>query len=84
MIREIDVPPGQSEVDRTSTFMGEDEPDLPPASRFKIVPVNPWVMSERDSLSTFALDVDTASYTLCRRYIRGGFLPPAGAVRMEE
>jgi len=24
--------------------------------------VNPWVMTERDALSTFALDVDTASY----------------------
>jgi len=62
----------------------EDGSDLPAASRFKLVPVNPWVMADRDSLSTFALDVDTASYTLCRRYIRGGFLPPAGAVRMEE
>ena len=74
----------QSAVDQTSIRTGEDEPDLPPASRFKIVAVNPWVMAERDSLSTFALDVDTASYTLCRRYIQGGFLPPAGAVRMEE
>lgn len=58
--------------------------DLPLGSRFKAVPVNPWVMTERDALSTFALDVDTASYTLCRRYISSGYLPPAGAVRMEE
>jgi len=63
---------------------GEDVGDLPEAARFKVVPVNPWVMTERDSMSTFGLDVDTASYTLCRRYIRGGFLPPTGAVRMEE
>jgi Ca-activated chloride channel family protein len=84
MVQEIDIPPGQTGVDRTDIATEEDEPELPPASRFKLVPVNPWVMSERDSLSTFALDVDTASYTLCRRYIRGGFLPPAGAVRMEE
>jgi len=62
----------------------EDGFDLPPASRFKSVPVNPWVLTERDRLSTFALDVDTASYSLCRRYINSGFLPPAGAVRMEE
>jgi Ca-activated chloride channel family protein len=53
-------------------------------SRFKVVPVNPWVMTERDAQSTFALDVDTASYTLCRRYIHSRFLPPIGAVRMEE
>jgi Ca-activated chloride channel family protein len=68
----------------TSEYAEEDGTDLPPASRFKLVPVNPWVMTQRDPLSTFALDVDTASYTLCRRYIRGGFLPPTGAVRMEE
>jgi Ca-activated chloride channel family protein len=84
MVNAIDVPPGQSATESTSGFIGEDEPDLPPSSRFKLVPVNPWVMAERDPLSTFALDVDTASYALCRRYIRGGFLPPAGAVRMEE
>ncbi len=62
----------------------EDTSDLPSESRFKVVPVNPWVMTERDAQSTFALDVDTASYALCRRYIRSGFLPPVGAVRMEE
>jgi Ca-activated chloride channel family protein len=64
--------------------VGNDEIDLPLASGFKAGPVNPWVMSNRDRLSTFGLDVDTASYTLCRRYIYNGFLPPAGAVRMEE
>jgi Ca-activated chloride channel family protein len=65
---------------------GAEEPDagLPSQSHFKTVPVNPWVMTERDPLSTFALDVDTASYALCRRYILNGFLPPVGAVRMEE
>ena len=61
-----------------------NEEGVPSASHFKEVPVNPWVMTERDAMSTFALDVDTASYALCRRYIRSGFLPPIGAVRMEE
>jgi len=57
---------------------------LPPASSFRAVPVNPFVMTARDKFSTFAIDVDTASYALSRKYIRRGFLPPAGAVRMEE
>ena len=36
-------------------------------------------------LSTFAIDVDTASYSNVRRYIgRRGQLPPADAVRVEE
>jgi len=60
------------------------EAGLPSLSHFRVAPVNPWVMTDRDPLSTFALDVDTASYTLCRNYIRNGFLPPIGAVRMEE
>jgi Ca-activated chloride channel family protein len=57
----------------------------PPASSyFKVTPVNPWVLTEKDALSTFALNVDTASYAVCRRYISSGMLPPIGAVRMEE
>ena len=35
-------------------------------------------------LSTFAADVDTASYANVRRFLRDGVLPPAGAVRLEE
>jgi len=35
-------------------------------------------------LSTFSIDVDTASYSNVRRFLRGGSLPPAGAVRTEE
>lgn len=35
-------------------------------------------------LSTFALDVDTASYSLLRRFLNDGSLPPSEAVRIEE
>jgi len=35
-------------------------------------------------LSTFAVDVDTASYSNVRRFLREGQLPPADAVRIEE
>jgi len=35
-------------------------------------------------LSTFALDVDTASYTNVRRFLRNGVWPPEGAIRVEE
>lgn len=37
-----------------------------------------------DALSTFSIDVDTGSYTLARRTINSGGMPPAGAVRVEE
>ncbi|MGB1013327.1 MAG: YfbK domain-containing protein [Nannocystaceae bacterium] len=35
-------------------------------------------------LSTFSIDVDTASYSNARRYLTDGSLPPADAVRTEE
>jgi Ca-activated chloride channel family protein len=35
-------------------------------------------------LSTFSVDVDTASYANVRRFLVDGELPPAGAVRTEE
>ncbi|MBN1124280.1 MAG: von Willebrand factor type A domain-containing protein [Sedimentisphaerales bacterium] len=85
ILRDSDSPRNlPSKPDSTVRGVEEDFSDLPESSRFKQIPVNPWVMTARDSQSTFALDVDTASYTLCRRYLRGGFLPPPGAVRMEE
>lgn len=58
--------------------------DVQPARKPRLMPVNPWVMAADDRLSTFALDVDTASYGIARRYIRDGFLPPRHTVRMEE
>ena len=40
--------------------------------------------TSKDHLSTFAADVDTASYTIARRKLDDGTLPPAAAVRVEE
>jgi Ca-activated chloride channel family protein len=38
----------------------------------------------RSPLSTFSIDVDTASYANVRRMLREGRMPPTGAVRIEE
>jgi Ca-activated chloride channel family protein len=38
----------------------------------------------QNPLSTFALDVDTASYANVRRFLQAGEMPPADAVRIEE
>ena len=51
---------------------------------FRNYGVNPFIATDEDSLSTFAVDVDAASYTVARRYIELGHLPPAEAVRVEE
>ena len=51
---------------------------------FRNYGVNPFIATDEDALSTFAVDVDTGSYTLARNYLERGELPPADAVRVEE
>jgi Ca-activated chloride channel family protein len=51
---------------------------------FKHYGTNPFVDTEDDHLSTFAIDVDDASYSVMRGYIEKGHLPKPEAVRVEE
>lgn len=46
--------------------------------------VNPRIDTRDDALSTFALDVDTASYTVARGWLNSGSLVSKDAVRAEE
>ncbi|MCW5211460.1 VWA domain-containing protein [Desulfobulbus sp. TB] len=45
---------------------------------------NDFISTANDPLSTFSIDVDTASYSNVRRLLNSGQLPPKGAVRIEE
>lgn len=45
---------------------------------------NSFLAAARNPLSTFSIDVDTASYSNVRRFLTSGQLPPPGAVRIEE
>ncbi len=45
---------------------------------------NPFLAVNQYPLSTFSIDVDTASYANVRRMLTSGQLPPKGAVRIEE
>jgi Ca-activated chloride channel family protein len=63
----------------------EQSPLATPADNFfQTYGVNPYEDALEDHLSTFSLDVDTASYSVARRYVNDGSLPPAEAVRVEE
>ncbi len=45
---------------------------------------NPFLDAKSNALSTFSIDVDTASYSNIRRFVNEGSLPPKDAVRVEE
>ena len=45
---------------------------------------NPVHAALEDPVSTFSIDVDTASYSFVRRSLKDGYLPQADTVRVEE
>ncbi len=58
------------------TYVGRDKFDTVNANTVKLVSEAP--------VSTFSIDVDTASYAFVRRSLNNGHLPPKNAVRVEE
>jgi len=61
---------------------------LAPAPEFRDqyedVEQNPVKLVSEEPVSTFSIDVDTASYANVRRFLEDGILPPKDAVRIEE
>jgi Ca-activated chloride channel homolog len=88
------VPAGitQNGADKTASMgkmaASEDAaPEAPPETSnetYNGVADNQFYAANQDPLSTFSIDVDTASYSNVRRFINGGKLPPKDAVRIEE
>ncbi len=52
--------------------------------RFVRFDPNPIKLTTEEPVSTFSIDVDTASYAFVRRSLYSGVLPPKDAVRIEE
>jgi Ca-activated chloride channel homolog len=77
---------GGVETEAGSRVKPYDEPAAPGPDTmiFRDAGTSGVVDTAEDRLSTFALDVDTGSWTLARGYLSRGLLPPAAAVRTEE
>ncbi len=58
--------------------------DRPNREQYATLVENPFLDAHRTPLSTFAIDVDRASYSDVRRYLTAGARPPRDAVRIEE
>lgn len=68
-------------AERNATFerLGATE-----GERFSNAEVNGIQSVAQNPVSTFSVDVDTASYSILRRHLNTGQLPPVDAVRIEE
>ena len=65
-------------ADQTTPMPGADTETYPDAE------ANPLKITADTPVSTFSIDVDTASYAVIRSSLMAGELPPEGAVRIEE
>ena len=69
-----------------SPMQVDDARRMPPPSGedYAKIVENDFLAVADAPLSTFSIDVDTASYANTRRFLRDGSLPPTDAVRIEE
>ena len=66
------------------TLMSYAPPPPPSVNRFPEREANKAQLVAEQPVSTFSVDVDTASYAFVRRLLSAGEVPPADAVRVEE
>lgn len=71
-----------SSFEPTTTTVYQDYPY--PDVAFPDQGFNPPVDTDFDGVSTFALDVDTGSYSIARKFVLDGYLPDPDSIRVEE
>ena len=71
-----DGPKDEKDVRDQAPQAGDRHPQLIENSFIRVEGLN--------ALSTFGVDVDTASYAMARKYLSMGQMPPANAIRLEE
>lgn len=64
--------------------IGDNTEDSHEGDRYEAVGTNPFVLTAHDPFSTFAADVDSASYDIFRRDMGYNTLPDPDSVRLEE
>lgn len=74
----------QSERSKDSLEPLRKNIEPPNTNQFDSIQENDFLQTVEHPLATFGADVDTASYTIVRRFIESGSAPPKAAVRLEE
>jgi hypothetical protein len=79
-----------AEVAMAPPYLPPDDPYAAPyaapavTAQYPDAKPNPIKRTAEQAVSTFSIDVDTASYAVVRRFLKQGVKPPTDAVRVEE
>ena len=88
MLRDMTVAPKQSApMSANATALGGMAQPVPyqqSGDKFQKFDENRTKVTATDPVSTFSIDVDTASYSYVRSTLKDGYLPDPDAVRLEE
>jgi len=68
----------------TGNYMEEERLDEFNTESYDVITENDFLTALDNPLSTFSIDVDTASYSNVRRFLTQNKMPPKDAVRIEE
>ena len=82
----------RSVLDASVAGMIAPQPEIMPGQQhkeqgrdtFTAIKINPLKQAQQNPVSTFSIDVDTASYSFVRASLNRNVLPPKDAVRIEE
>ena len=75
---------GRGANSRGAAAIRSSDNDWGNTEAYAAVEEQPFFVARENPLSTFGVDVDTASYSNVRRFLNQGRRPPVGAVRIEE
>ena len=76
--------PAAKQLPQDSSSLRDELGEADSNETYAPIEENPFQKVSNNPLSTFAIDVDAASYSNVRRFINEGRLPPKDAVRIEE
>jgi Ca-activated chloride channel family protein len=85
--RQLNEVSSMSALGSAAVMMDQEAPAgmlSPSQDEFDVIETNGFRRVKDHPLSTFSIDVDTASYSVVRRMLNEGRLPPKDAVRIEE
>ncbi|NES25184.1 MAG: hypothetical protein F6K41_41365, partial [Symploca sp. SIO3E6] len=77
-------PAAQPQSLQDSSLLQNEPKEVESGETYAPIEENPFYQVSSKPLSTFAIDVDAASYSNVRRFINEGQKPPQDAVRIEE
>jgi Ca-activated chloride channel family protein len=76
--------PAPSIMAPVASIVAQPAPGEINRDNYEDVDINRVKVVAKEPVSTFSIDVDTASYTNARRMLNAGHLPPKDSVRIEE